>query len=333
METVRSRFRKALRGERAADRLPVMEWAMWWDQTLARWHGEGLSSDLDSAAVKRFFGLDLDYQIWFPQFAPDAPAQPPGGRPFWVESDADYDDLRPYLYPDPIPYDRSYWQARASEQDAGEAVIWVTLSGFFWWPRVLLGIEPHLYAFYDRPRLLHRINEDQTGYLRRCLDDLAAICIPDFATIAEDMSYNHGPMLSQESFSEFLAPYYRCLVPRLEELDIVPIVDSDGDVEPLIPWLESVGLRGILPLERMAGVDVNRIRRNHPQWIMIGGFDKTVMHLGEAAMRAEFERLLPAMRSGRYIPSVDHQTPPAVSITDYRLYLELLREYAARAVE
>jgi len=52
-----------------------------------------------------------------------------------------------------------------------------------------------------------------------------------------------------------------------------------------------------------------------------------VMHLGEAAMRAEFERLLPLMRTGGFLPSVDHQTPPAVSISDYRLYLRLLNEY------
>ncbi len=331
-ETVLSRFRKVLRGPCPADRLPVIEWATWWDQTLTRWQAEGLPSGLDGAGVKRHFGLDLDYQLWLPQFAPDAPDRPLHARQHWVEGEADYDELRPYLYPDPMPFDETWWRGRAAEQEAGEAVLWITLSGFFWWPRVLLGIEPHLYAFFDQPRLLHRINEDQTEYLLKCLNRVTVVGRPEFATFAEDMSYNHGPMLSEQSFMEFLAPYYRTVVPRLKALDIVPIVDSDGDVEPLIPWLEAVGLRGILPLERMAGVDVNRIRANHPEWIMIGGFDKTVMHLGEAAMRAEFTRLLPAMRSGRYLPSVDHQTPPAVSVEDYRLYVRLLGEYVRKAV-
>lgn len=65
---------------------------------------------------------------------------------------------------------------------------------------------------------------------------------------------------------------------------------------------------------------------------MIGGFDKTVMHLGESAMRQEFERLMPVMRSSRFIPSVDHQTPPGVSFDDYGLYLSLLNEYMRIAV-
>jgi hypothetical protein len=62
---------------------------------------------------------------------------------------------------------------------------------------------------------------------------------------------------------------------------------------------------------------------------MIGHFDKRVMNRGEAAMRAEFERLMPLMKSGGFIPSVDHQTPPGVSLEQYRSYLRLLAEYTS----
>ena len=57
--------------------------------------------------------------------------------------------------------------------------------------------------------------------------------------------------------------------------------------------------------------------------------DKMTMNRGEQAMRAEFERLLPMMRAGGFIPSVDHQTPPGVSLDQYRSYLRLLDEYTA----
>jgi len=76
------------------------------------------------------------------------------------------------------------------------------------------------------------------------------------------------------------------------------MVDTDGDVTEVIPWLEEAGIEGCLPLERMAGVDVVEIRRRHPRWKMIGGFDKTVTHLGEQRIRRELDRLLPVMRSG-----------------------------------
>jgi hypothetical protein len=46
-------------------------------------------------------------------------------------------------------------------------------------------------------------------------------------------------------------------------------------------------------------------------------------------MREEFERLRPLMRTGGFLASVDHQTPPEVSLEDYRLFLRLLEEYTA----
>jgi hypothetical protein len=156
---------------------------------------------------------------------------------------------------------------------------------------------------------------------------MAGVCVPTFLTLAEDMSYNHGPMISRQIFEEFLAPYYRQLVAVLDELGILLIVDTDGDVTLLAPWLQDVGVAGVLPLERQAGVDGLKLRRQFPALRLIGHFDKMTMDRGEAALRAEFERLVPLMKTGGFIPSVDHQTPPGVSLEQYRLYLRLLEEY------
>jgi uroporphyrinogen-III decarboxylase len=88
-----------------------------------------------------------------------------------------------------------------------------------------------------------------------------------------------------------------------------------------------VDVHGILPLERQAKVDGMKLREQFPSLRMVGHYDKMVMNRGEEAMRAEFERLRPLMKTGGFIPSVDHQTPPGVSIEEYRVYLRLLHEY------
>jgi uroporphyrinogen-III decarboxylase len=194
-----------------------------------------------------------------------------------------------------------------------------------------LGIERHLYAFYDQPELMHRLNADLAAWHVRVIDELCSVCTPDFMTFAEDLSYNHGPMLSRALFDEFLRPYYEQVTPRLAERGILPLVDSDGDITEAAPWFESVGVAGILPLERQAGVDVARLRATHPRMRWIGCFDKMVMSRGEAAMRAEFERLVPTAAQGGLIISCDHQTPPGVSCQDYQLYVRLFREYAEEA--
>jgi len=317
-------------GFQAVDRLPRWEWAMWWDKTLARWHGEGLRTSLtDVFAISEYFGLDPYKQFWFSTTDPSIEATQhhiQGG----VAGIDDYLRIVPGLYPDHSPAIAAMapWAGRQRE---GEAVVWITLEGFFWFPRTLMGFERLMLAFYDQPELIHRMNEDLLAFNLRLLEQVAGACLPTFMTIAEDMSYNHGPMISAVICEEFLTPYYRPLTDRAAELGILTIVDTDGDVTLMVPWMQSVGVAGVLPLERQAGVDGLSMRERFPELRMVGHFDKMVMPHGEDAMRAEFERLLPLMRTGGYIPSVDHQTPPGVSLEQYRVYLRLLREYAAAA--
>ncbi|MDR1011078.1 MAG: hypothetical protein LBM04_08105 [Opitutaceae bacterium] len=206
-------------------------------------------------------------------------------------------------------------------------MVWITLEGFFWFTRTLMGFERFMLAYDDQPELVHRIAEDLLHYNLRLLNKIEKNCVPVFMTIAEDMSYNNGPMISRGTFDTFMAPYYRRLLARVKESGILTVVDTDGDVTLLVPWLESVGVDGVLPLEFQAGVDGLALRKSHPHFRMVGHYNKLVMNQGEQAMRAEFERLKPLMKTGGFIPSVDHQTPPAVSIENYRLYLRLLREY------
>jgi len=321
------RFR-ALMNFQPVDRLPCIEWATWWDKTVERWRGEGLATS-DRYEMYRHFDLDMYGQAWFSDRAGTCPWPNRHGAGILATAD-DYERLKVHLYP---PQDEAIEALRpwAEAQKRGEIVVWMTLSGFFWFPRTLFGIEPHLYAFYDQPELMHRINQDLADFQVDLLRKLAKVCRPTFMTFAEDMSYNHGPMLSKALFDSFLAPYYRQIVPLLAELDIIPIVDSDGDVTAMVPWLESVGVRGFLPLERQAGVDGMALRRAHPRLRMIGHYDKMVMNRGEAAIRAEFERLVPLMKTGGFLPSVDHQTPPGVSLAEYHIYLRMLKEYARLA--
>jgi len=323
------RFRALMRFQ-PVDRLPRIEWANWWDQTIARWHHEGLPRHLtDRYDIVRYFGLDVYYQVRTSPRARSFPTVAHGQG--LVRYERDYGALRVHLYP---PQDSALAQLATwgQEQSRGEAVVWLTLDGFFWYPRTLLGIERHLYAFYDQPDLMRRLNDDLCEYYVTFLAQVRSVGAPAFMTFAEDMSYNQGPMISRSLFDQFIAPYYRLLVPILHDMGTMVMVDSDGDVTELIPWLQAVGVDGVLPLERQAGVDAGRLRQTFPSLRMIGHYDKMVMNCGEAAMRSEFRRLLSTVRTGGFLPCVDHQTPPGVSLDDYRLYLRLQQEFSEQAV-
>jgi len=313
--TTRERFQAVMKDGDISKGFPIIEWAGWWNLTRDNWIRQGAPDQID---LRKWYGLDEHFQIWYP---------PRKSGDTKINNESDYERILPNLYPEP-KFDPATMEYHAKRQEQGEEFLWLTLEGPFWYPRTLFGITNHLYAFYDYPDLMKRINQDLAEFNIKVIEAMCQYYIPDFMTFAEDMSYNHGPMISYSMMDEFMEPFYLRVVPELTKRGIIPMIDSDGDIEPLIPWFEKVGLQGILPLERMAGVDVERIRKNHPKWRMIGGFDKTVMHLGKDAIRKELERIKPAVLGGYYIPSCDHQTPPAVSVDDYKLYVKLMREFS-----
>jgi len=325
----RERFKATIEFQKV-DRLPAMEWICWWDKTLDRWHEAGLPRELGREDILRWFELDVHEWVWI---SPRWKIKRPEGRERSegvIENEAEYDKLVSPVFANP-EIDRKSLSLIAEKQAKGEVVVQLQFDGFFWFQREIFGVERHLFAFFDQPELMQRMNEDLCRYNIACLEQVLEILTPDMMTITEDLSYNNGPMLSRDQFDQFIAPYYRKIVPIAKGAGIIPMVDTDGDVTEVIPWLQAAGIEGCLPLERMAGVDVAEIRRRHPKWKMIGGFDKTIMHLGKEAIRKEFERLLPVMMTGGYIPTTDHQTPPAVSMDTFQLYVDILKEYCEKA--
>ena len=96
--TIRERFRAAMFGE-PLDRLPVVEWAPYWDQTLDRWHTEGLPAELSRYEVQEHFGLDPVYCVRITPLGADCPAPPKHGAPRMPDP-AKYDEIEPTLFPD-----------------------------------------------------------------------------------------------------------------------------------------------------------------------------------------------------------------------------------------
>jgi hypothetical protein len=325
---VDERLRRVL-NRQPVDRLPVVEWAAWWDKTLERWHAEGLSPSLDRYELYREFGLDVWYQVWTCAVHWDCPWSEPAHGAGRLAVAPDYDRLEPFVGTWPLNHEE--FQKGFAWKRTGEAAVWFTFPGFFWAPREILGVERHLMAFYDEPELLHRICDRLARWMLSYLEELDALGTPDCMTFAEDLSYNHGPMLSESAFREFLEPYYAKVVPALKERGIRVFVDSDGDVTRCAPWFLRAGMEGILPLERQAGVDVAALRAQHPDLLMVGAFDKMAMVAGSQAIEEEFARLLPVARSGGFVPSCDHQTPPSVSLEAYRDYLTRFHAFSKSA--
>lgn len=155
----------------------------------------------------------------------------------------------------------------------------------------------------------------------------------DFAHFWEDMACNAGPLVSPKIFKEFMMPHYKNVTEFLRKhgIDIIT-VDSDGNIEKLIPlWLES-GVNGFLPLEVAAGMDAVALRKEYGKdVILIGNIDKGALARGKEPIRQEVMSKVPYLLSqGGYFPVIDHGVPPDVSFENYTYYLRLLREISKR---
>ena len=83
------------------DRLPMVEWAFWWDKTIDRWHGEGLPGELkDSMEIHEYFGLDSLAQTWARPITGNCPAPTYHGAGI-LKNTEEYLAMKSNMYPEP----------------------------------------------------------------------------------------------------------------------------------------------------------------------------------------------------------------------------------------
>jgi uroporphyrinogen decarboxylase len=198
--------------------------------------------------------------------------------------------------------------------------------GFFGPLRNLMGLEGLSLAFYDQPKLVEKMMDQRVQAIIEITDRILECADIDAFAFWEDMAYKTGPLLSPDMFSRFMVPRYRkvCEWLRSRGVDFI-FVDSDGNVEELIPlWLEA-GLTGVWPFEVAAGMDVCELRRRYGHdLVMMGGIDKRAIATGGQTMRQEVDRVIPAVEDGGYIPGLDHGAPPDISWKNVCEYMEYL---------
>ncbi|MHB1294527.1 MAG: uroporphyrinogen decarboxylase family protein [Anaerolineae bacterium] len=193
--------------------------------------------------------------------------------------------------------------------------------------RTLFGFERMMYTFFDDPQLVHDVLDHLTALWLGLFEEVLSQTEVDFAYYWEDMSYKSGSMVSPGIFREFLAPVYRRINGffRQHGLDVI-LLDTDGNVWDLIPQFLGVGVTGLYPFEVRAGMDVAEVRARYPRLQMLGGIDKTALVAGPAAIDAELARIAPVIRSGGYVPGVDHYVPPDVPWEHFLYYRRRLTE-------
>jgi uroporphyrinogen decarboxylase len=341
------------------------EFLGFWDTTIARWKKEGLSVESETnentaaalglEPVPLFAPYAVGYLPPFPEKVIEETeeriiwqnkdgiileepktrrgASMPRFIKFPVETREDFrrEVVKRYDLNAPGRYDPN-WDTLVKELNASEKVVSASCRGYFGYGRHFMGLEKFCTLFYDDPAFVEEIFEFITDNTIQLIEKALKEVKVDYATFWEDMAYKTGSLISPAHFRKYMLPNYKRVVNVLHKYGVDLIsVDSDGNIDELIPlWLEA-GVNIIYPMECAAGMDVVELRKKYGKDLrMIGGISKAALASGKTAIDTELQKKIPVLlESGGYIPCVDHAVPHDVSLDNYIYYLKKIRSFWA----
>ena len=254
----------------------------------------------------------------------------PGAMPQWlsypVKNRQDWEIYKKRLDPHspgrwPDGWDRMPDGRDWSERNAALSVNCLSLYGSA--RSYYMGLQNLSIAMYDDPTLVEDIIEWQCTLGYELLKTIFAAGITiDVANIFEDMCYNHGPLVSPRFVREVMAPRYRRVVELLRDNGVEIIyLDSDGNIDELLPIWVDCGINAFYPFEVAAGMDTVAVRKRYGKNVIIcGNIDKRALAMGRGAIDQELERCRFLLKFGGFFPSCDHHVPPDVPL-EHMIYL------------
>lgn len=335
----------------------------YYESTRRRWESEGLPKD---ANPLEYFGMDFDPFAWkipHPELFPPVPDfgttaleetedyrierrpdgevvrvlknVPPPAMPQWIsyplQTLADWPEYKRRLDPDtPQRLPADFPQMVEGEYRNRDYPLGMWVGGTYGYLRNWWGVENLSMLLFDNPALIEEMIETLTHLALGLLDRVLSTGVElDWVMFWEDLAYKSGPLISPAMFRKFCLPFYHQVMDRVHSAGIpIAMVDSDGNIEKIIPmWLE-VGVTVMHPMEVAAGMDVAKIRSQYGKSIgFFGGVDKRVLASTPERIRAEIRpRLESCFADGGYISACDHAIPPDVSLDNYRYYRDLVAE-------
>lgn len=258
------------------------------------------------------------------------------GMPQWIRypvRDRDtWERWKQRLNPDAPNRYPEYWDYLKKCYRLRDFPLGIHAGSYYGWIRNWVGMENLALWYYDCPDLVHEMTEFIADFvlrvIQRALDEIPDI---DYAVLWEDMAMKTGPLISPQMFREFMMGPLKRVTKVLNEYGIrIIMVDSDGNVDQLIPlWLEA-NVNLIYPLEVAAGCDARRYKQQYGQQVrLLGNIDKRVLR--EECTKEDIEREVLSkvpelVKRGGYSPMVDHAVPPDVPFAHFKYYIDLVHE-------
>ncbi len=194
-------------------------------------------------------------------------------------------------------------------------------------PRNYMGLENFSYAIYEDIKLLEDMMDWQTYFayelLKKVFDSGLKL---EWVWVWEDICYNKGPLISPKFFREFMTPRYKKITELLHSNGVDAIIlDSDGNLDELMPLWIDAGINATYPLECASGMDARIYRKKFGKnLIMFGNIDKRALAGSKSDIDREIAKTKELIANGGFFPGCDHHIPPEVSFENIKYFFNEL---------
>ncbi len=340
-----------------AERDRLFHWEMGpYDETLKRWRKEGLPADahwdsyggydrMESPPVNLGICPLFDYETIEETLEYEIYRDPADGvikkklknvplpampqyLDYPLKSRADWPEFKKRLNPDSPARFPVHWESMKKQYATRDFPLGLYYVSLFGWLRNWMGVEGVSYALYDDTAFIEQAATEMAdcfiGMFKKAFDGVQY----DYVVLWEDMAYKTASLISPHHYRKIFLPQYRRITDCIHQAGIDTIMlDSDGNIDELIPcWLD-VGINFIYPMEVAAGMDVIALRKRFGKNLMMaGGIDKRVLAADKPAIKKMVDEKIPLIQEGGYIPGCDHAMPQDIPWENYLYYRELLRD-------
>ncbi len=188
--------------------------------------------------------------------------------------------------------------------------------------------ELRLRAVAERPDLIARLLDVQAE--RACRNAAAMMQIGiRYLRGGGDFAGKHGPMYSPRAFRELMVPRLQKISDCCHRLGAYHLFASDGNLWPVADDLFGrSGVDGFYEIDRLAGMDLRRLRQAFPNLTLIGGIASQTLHMGtrEDVIRETLDALEAADELGGIIVGVSNYPVPGTPPENIIAMLETIRD-------
>ena len=347
--TSRERFAR-MYAHKEADRIPIIDSP--WGATIERWQREGMPKDMNYV---EYFGLDCvanisadnspryetktiedtdEYRIHTTSWGATLKswkhaASTPEFLDFTIVDRDSWEKAKTRMTPS---RDRINWkhlqENYAKWRETGrwiQAGLWFGFDVTHSW---IVGTERLLFALVEDPEWCMDVFSHELETQLTLLDMVWEEGYEfDCITWPDDMGYKGTQFFSLNMYRDLVKPFHKRAIEWAQAKGVEAHLHSCGDVNPFIPELIEIGLDALNPLEVKAGMDPIHLKETYGHDLVLHGGINAVLWDHPDQIRAEMERVVPAMKqNGGYIFSSDHSVPSSVSLEDFRQIISLAKK-------